>query len=80
MLDTGIDSIINQVVNPKVQTVILPCVQESVYAFLKIDPATIDKGNYVPISFLEFCTCIIKLYFYCIRVIRGCIYRSTNNS
>ena len=39
MLDTGIDSIINQVVNPKVQTVILPCIQESVYAFLDIQPS-----------------------------------------
>ena len=44
MLDTGIDSIINQVVNPKIQTVILPCVQESVYAYLKIDPSLVTTS------------------------------------
>ncbi|KAF2359530.1 hypothetical protein FHG87_009719 [Trinorchestia longiramus] len=43
MLDTGIDTIINQVVNPKIQSVILPCVQESVYAFLDIDPTKLEE-------------------------------------
>lgn len=47
MLDTGIDTIINQVVNPKVQSVILPCVKESVYSFLNIDPDTLIEGEFL---------------------------------
>jgi hypothetical protein len=45
MLDTGIDTIINQVVSPKIQSFILPCVQESVYAFLNIDPSKFTEGE-----------------------------------
>ncbi|KAK7070237.1 hypothetical protein SK128_021504 [Halocaridina rubra] len=37
ILDSGIDAIITQVVNPKIKPLILPFVEDTVYAFLQID-------------------------------------------
>ncbi|XP_050724221.1 biorientation of chromosomes in cell division protein 1-like 1 isoform X2 [Eriocheir sinensis] len=37
ILDSGIDAIITQVVNPKIKPLILPYVEDTVYAFLQID-------------------------------------------
>ncbi|KAK8744715.1 hypothetical protein OTU49_000579, partial [Cherax quadricarinatus] len=37
ILDTGIDAIITQVVNPKIKPLILPYVEDTVYTFLQID-------------------------------------------
>ncbi|XP_076060191.1 uncharacterized protein LOC143036561 isoform X2 [Oratosquilla oratoria] len=37
MLGPGIDAIISQVVNPKINSLILPLVEDTVYAFLQID-------------------------------------------
>lgn len=37
ILDSGVDAIVNQVVNPKVKSLILPLVEETVYNFLQIE-------------------------------------------
>lgn len=43
ILDSGIDAIITQVVNPKIKPLILPYVEDTVYAFLQIDKPKREK-------------------------------------
>ncbi|XP_068236342.1 biorientation of chromosomes in cell division protein 1-like 1 isoform X2 [Palaemon carinicauda] len=51
ILDSGIDAIITQVVNPKIKPLILPYVEDTVYAFLQIDkPKRERKTSEPPIN------------------------------
>ncbi|KAK4294256.1 hypothetical protein Pmani_033111 [Petrolisthes manimaculis] len=45
ILDSGIDAIITQVVNPKIKPLILPYVEDTVYAFLQIDKPKREKQD-----------------------------------
>ncbi|XP_064095667.1 biorientation of chromosomes in cell division protein 1-like 1 [Macrobrachium nipponense] len=48
ILDSGIDAIITQVVNPKIKPLILPYVEDTVYAFLQIDKPKRERKTSEP--------------------------------
>lgn len=49
ILDTGIDAIITQVVNPKIKPLILPYVEDTVYTFLQIDKPKRERKHSEPV-------------------------------